>query len=60
MIAQNVVGYIALPTELLSHAARLSSSVGSAYNQQNICFRVRELTLTEFVAGVSGALCLPR
>ena len=51
------VGYIVL--ELRSHRDYVAQCV-VIYNQQNICLRVHQLTLTDFVSVISGAPPSPR
>ena len=53
------VGYIELPTGPRSHRDYVAQWVVLDYyisNQQKICLVVRQLTLTDFVTGISGAL----
>ena len=45
------VGYVALPTELLSHC-----TINQKKNAKNVCFGFRYLILARLVPGISGAL----
>ena len=47
-----LVDHIQLPPELRSHVTQWAV----LYHQQNICLGVPQLTLTDFVTGISGAL----
>ena len=50
-----IVGYLAIPTGPRGHRDYVGQWV-VLNNQQNMCLGVRQLTLTDFVTGVSGAL----